>query len=121
MDAPLTVTPAAGRKISELAEREGCEPTLRVAVIGGGCGGFQYQIGFDDRAEGDESFDSEGVTVLIDGFSLPYLRGSAIDFLDGLQESGFKIENPNATSSCGCGHSFSADGVDGEQGCGSCC
>lgn len=120
MDSILTVTPEAGVKIIELASREGCEPTLRVAVIGGGCGGFQYQIGFDNPQDGDETFNAEGVTVLVDGFSAPYLQGAEIDFLDTLSESGFKIDNPNATSSCGCGQSFTADNADADGACTGC-
>lgn len=101
---------------------------LRLAVQGGGCSGFEYALGFDSGAqEGDHEVSMHGVTVVIDPFSAPYLQGAQIDFLNGLQESGFKIENPNASSACGCGHSFQ---VDDEQaagqdhavgGCGSGC
>ena len=100
---------------------------LRVAIQGGGCSGFQYGLGFDRGAqEGDLEFEVDGVTVVVDPFSAPYLQGATIDFLDGLQESGFKIDNPNAVSSCGCGHSFQVDeGEDAPDadagGCGSGC
>jgi iron-sulfur cluster assembly protein len=83
---------------------------LRVAVQGGGCSGFEYALGFDAGAqEGDHVFEEHGVQVVIDPFSAPYLQGASIDFMNGLQESGFKIENPNVSASCGCGHSFQVD------------
>ena len=99
---------------------------LRVAIEGGGCSGFQYGLGFDRGAqEGDHSFECEGVTVVVDPFSAPYLSGARVDYLETIEESGFKIENPNATSSCGCGHSFQvAEGeapADAADGCGSAC
>ena len=79
---------------------------LRVAIEGGGCSGFQYGLGFDRGAqEGDHEFECEGVTVVVDPFSAPYLRAH-VDYLETIQESGFKIDNPNAVASCGCGHSF---------------
>ena len=101
---------------------------LRVAIQGGGCSGFQYGLGFDSgAAEGDHEIMLEGVRVVVDPFSAPYLQGARIDYLTGLQESGFKIDNPNAVSSCGCGHSFQVE--EGEAlpegtemgGCGSGC
>ena len=101
-------------------------PVLRVAIQGGGCSGFQYGLGFDRGAqEGDHEFEFEGVKVVVDPFSAPYLQGATIDYLETLQESGFKIDNPNAVSSCGCGHSFQvAEGEAPEEradGCGSGC
>ena len=80
---------------------------LRLAIQGGGCSGFQYGLGFDSgSAEGDIELELEGVRVVVDPFSAPYLRGATVDFLNTIEESGFKIENPNAAASCGCGHSF---------------
>ena len=126
----VSLTPTAAAKIKELMaeEPEAGDLVLRVAIQGGGCSGFQYGLGFDTgAAEGDEILDLEGVRVVVDPFSAPYLRGATIDFLNGLQESGFKIDNPNATTSCGCGHSFQVEeGEDaGEHatgaGCGSGC
>ena len=77
------------------------------AIEGGGCSGFQYGLGFDRGAqEGDHEFECEGVAVVVDPFSAPYLMGAQVDYLETIQESGFKIENPNAVASCGCGHSF---------------
>ena len=110
VDELVSLTPAAAAKISALMAEETDVSVLRVAIEGGGCSGFQYGLGFDRGAqEGDFTFDCEGVTVVVDPFSAPYLQGATIDFLDGLQESGFKIDNPNATSACGCGHSFQVE------------
>jgi iron-sulfur cluster assembly protein len=128
----LSITPTAAAKIRELMaeEPDGDTMVLRVAIQGGGCSGFQYGLGFDtEPAEGDIELTLEGVNVVVDPFSVPYLQGATVDFLTGLQESGFKIDNPNAASSCGCGHSFQVEeGAEGETapdahagGCGSGC
>jgi iron-sulfur cluster assembly protein len=121
----VSLTPAAAAKISELLAAEQDVSVLRVAIEGGGCSGFQYGLGFDRGAqEGDHEFECEGVTVVVDPFSAPYLMGARVDYLETIQESGFKIENPNAAASCGCGHSFTvADGEAPEDaaGCGSGC
>jgi iron-sulfur cluster assembly accessory protein len=118
-DTVLTLTPTAASKVLELMaeDPEGDVAVLRVAIQGGGCSGFQYGLGFDrDAVEGDLEFDQHGVRVVVDPFSAPYLRGATVDFLDGLQESGFKIENPNAVASCGCGHSFHVADEDAPEG-----
>jgi iron-sulfur cluster assembly protein len=122
----VSLTPAAAVKIRELMAQEHDVAVLRVAIEGGGCSGFQYGLGFDRGAqEGDHEFECEGVTVVVDPFSAPYLRGAQVDYLETIQESGFKIDNPNAVASCGCGHSFQvADGeAPAEAGppCGSGC
>ena len=129
-DVLLDLTPLAAEKVKALmAEEPDTESlVLRVAIQGGGCSGFQYGLGFDSGvAEGDQELVLEGVRVVVDPFSAPYLQGATIDYLNGLQESGFKIDNPNAVSSCGCGHSFQVE--EGEElpegtemgGCGSGC
>ena len=106
----LTVTERAATKIKQLLAEEDDVSVLRVAIQGGGCSGFQYGLGFDRGAqEGDHEFECEGITVVVDPFSAPYLQGATIDFVNGLQESGFKIDNPNASGSCGCGHSFQVE------------
>ena len=124
----LELTPRAAEKIIELQSTEpaGEAEVLRLAIQGGGCSGFQYGLGFDRGAlEGDHELEQHGVRIVVDPFSAPYLTGATIDWLDGLQESGFKIDNPQATSSCGCGHSFQVE--EGEThdhaagGCGSGC
>ena len=108
-DSIVSLTPAAAAKITALLAGEEDVSVLRVAIEGGGCSGFQYGLGFDRGAqEGDHEFECEGVTVVVDPFSLPYLTGATVDYLETIQESGFKIENPNATGSCGCGQSFQA-------------
>ena len=128
----VSLTPTAADKIRELMaeDPEGESSVLRVAIQGGGCSGFQYGLGFDTGpAEGDETLELHGVTVVVDPFSAPYLQGATIDFLTGLAESGFKIDNPNAQASCGCGHSFTVEEGAGEAaapdahggGCGSGC
>ena len=133
-DSLLSITPTAAEMARELLaeEADGDTMVLRVAIQGGGCSGFQYDLGFDTQAvEGDHELVLEGVNVVVDTFSAPYLQGATVDFLTGLQESGFKIDNPNAASSCGCGHSFQVEeGAEGESagetapsagGCGSGC
>jgi iron-sulfur cluster assembly accessory protein len=123
----IGLTERAAAKIRELQseDADGDAAVLRVAVQGGGCSGFEYALGFDRGAqEGDHELEAHGVRVVVDPFSAPYLRGAQIDFLDGLQESGFKIENPNVSSSCGCGHSFQVEdgeAPDAAHGCGSGC
>jgi iron-sulfur cluster assembly accessory protein len=121
----VSLTPAAAAKISALMSEETDVSVLRVAIEGGGCSGFQYGLGFDRGAqEGDHEFECEGVKVVVDPFSAPYLSGATVDYLETIQESGFKIDNPNAVSSCGCGHSFQvADDADPSEigGCGSGC
>jgi iron-sulfur cluster assembly accessory protein len=124
----ITLTERAAAKIRDLQaeEPEGEAGVLRVAVQGGGCSGFEYALGFDSGAqEGDHELEVRGVTVVVDPYSAPYLQGTEIDFLDGLQ-AGFAINNPNVTASCGCGHSFQvAEGEEPEAGaaggCGSGC
>ena len=108
----VELTERAAEKVRELQSTEpaGEAGVLRIAVQGGGCSGFEYGLGFDRGAlEGDHELEQHGVTIVVDPFSAPYLTGATIDWLDGLQESGFKIENPHATSSCGCGHSFQVE------------
>jgi iron-sulfur cluster assembly accessory protein len=125
----IALTPVAAAKVRELLAEEGDETlVLRVAIQGGGCSGFQYGLGFDTVAEGDVQLELEGVPVVVDPFSAPYLRGTRIDFLNTIEESGFKIDNPNATASCGCGHSFTVaegeepgDDASAAAGCGSGC
>lgn len=109
MAAPLLLTESAEEKIRELLEEEADdELCLRVFVTGGGCSGFQYGFTFDDdRAEDDTLIDQPGVRVLVDSLSYSYLVGSVLDYKEGLEGSRFAVENPSATSTCGCGSSFS--------------
>ncbi|MFN2469513.1 MAG: iron-sulfur cluster insertion protein ErpA [Gaiellaceae bacterium] len=112
-EQPLTIvslTERAADKIKTLlAEETENLSVLRVAVQGGGCSGFQYALGFDHAAqEGDLVLHAHGVSVVVDPYSAPYLQGTEIDFVDGLQ-GGFAINNPNVSAACGCGHSFQVD------------
>jgi iron-sulfur cluster insertion protein len=107
--APLVFTDSAAAKVKELVDEEGNpDLKLRVFVQGGGCSGFQYGFTFDEVLnEDDTRMDKNGVTLLIDAMSLQYLMGAEIDYKDDLQGAQFVIRNPNATTTCGCGSSFS--------------
>ena len=109
MPLPFLFTDGAASKVKELIEEEGNpELKLRVFVTGGGCSGFQYGFTFDEVANSDDSVvEKNGVTLLIDPMSYQYLVGAEIDYTEGLEGSQFVIKNPNATSTCGCGSSFS--------------
>jgi len=108
LSAPVTLTARAARRVAEILSSEDKGTVLRVSVSGGGCSGFQYGFTLDDsRTEDDLVLERDGAVVLIDSISLNYLAGSEIDFADDLIGSAFKITNPNATASCGCGTSFS--------------
>ncbi|HEX3616330.1 MAG TPA: iron-sulfur cluster assembly accessory protein [Solirubrobacteraceae bacterium] len=105
----ITLTDKGAQKVQEflssqatVAETAG----LRVGVRGGGCSGFQYALAFDEQHEDDTVFEDKGIRLLVDRASLPYVHGSVIDFVDGLQGAGFKVENPNVIAACGCGSSF---------------
>lgn len=106
----INVTEAAAGKIRELLAEEGkTESGLRVFVQGGGCSGFQYGLMIEESGGvGDQQFESNGVRLFVDPVSVSYLRGAEVDFVDTITGGGFTIKNPNATSTCGCGSSFSA-------------
>ncbi len=105
---PPKVTDRAFARLAEIAAAEGRPVMLRVAVEGGGCSGFQYEIALArDAAEDDLRLEKDGQTVLVDPVSLPFLSGATIDFTEELIGARFAVDNPNATSSCGCGTSFS--------------
>ncbi len=109
MAGVLTLTAVAAEKVAEIRQAEDIEPhySLRVKVMGGGCAGFQYDLFFDEQAEGDTIVESHGVKLVCDQMSFMYLMGTEIDYIEGLQGAGFKFGNPNTTGSCGCGSSFS--------------
>ncbi|TXH10917.1 MAG: iron-sulfur cluster insertion protein ErpA [Gammaproteobacteria bacterium] len=110
MPTPFIFTDSAAGKVRELIEEEGNpELKLRVFVTGGGCSGFQYGFTFDEAAADDDTvIEKNGVTLLVDPMSYQYLVGAEIDYSEGLEGSQFVIKNPNASSTCGCGSSFSA-------------
>jgi iron-sulfur cluster assembly accessory protein len=108
MTLPVTVSPRAAKRIAAILAGEGQGAMLRLAVTGGGCSGFQYNFALDESRMDDDLFIEEsGARVLIDPVSLDFLSGAEIDFTDDLIGQAFKVNNPNATSSCGCGTSFS--------------
>jgi iron-sulfur cluster assembly protein len=123
--AVLTVTPAAVQVIQKLLEqREIPNHVLRVFVSGGGCSGLQYGMAFEAAPRDfDTVVEIEGVRLVVDPTSIMYLQGATIDYIDSLMGGGFRIDNPNAVSSCGCGHSFKtahSGDADSSGGCGSC-
>jgi iron-sulfur cluster assembly accessory protein len=108
MDMPVTVSPRAAKRIATILAGESQAAMLRLAVTGGGCSGFQYNFALDETRMDDDLFIEEGgAKILIDPVSLDFLKGAEIDFTDGLIGQAFKVNNPNATASCGCGTSFS--------------
>ncbi len=109
MPDPLVFTNSAARKVRELIDEEGdASLMLRVFISGGGCSGFQYGFTFDNaEGDGDTIVQNEGVKLLIDPMSIQYLTGAEIDYSEGLEGAQFVIRNPNATTTCGCGSSFS--------------
>ncbi|MFQ6024294.1 MAG: iron-sulfur cluster insertion protein ErpA [Acidiferrobacterales bacterium] len=109
MPTPLNVTDSAAKKVKELLEQEdNPELKLRIFIQGGGCSGFQYGFTFDENTnEDDTRVEKDGVTVLIDPMSFQYLMGAEIDYQEGIQGAQFVLKNPNASTTCGCGSSFS--------------
>jgi iron-sulfur cluster assembly protein len=105
----ITLTEKGAEKVHEFLASQGEQSGvagLRVGDRGGGCSGFQYALAFDEQREGDSVFEDKGIRLLVDRPSLPYVNGSTIDFVDGLQGAGFKVDNPNVVAACGCGSSF---------------
>ena len=118
----ITLTPRAICELRDLMASEAkTSAALRVWVAGGGCSGLSYGMALDDAGaeDGDQVFTQEGISVVIDEMSLKYMMGATVDYVDDMVGGGFKIENPNATSSCGCGSSFATE--EGAGGCGSGC
>ena len=108
-ESMVFITPTAATKVNEIRNTEAIETNmaLRLRVVGGGCAGFSYDLYFDEAAEVDRQFEIQGVKVVVDEMSLMYLVGTEIDYVEGLQGAGFKFQNPNVKSTCGCGSSFS--------------
>ena len=109
-ESPVVFTASAAAKVADLIKEEGnADLMLRLYIQGGGCSGFQYGFTFDETVnDGDTSVVTDGVTLLIDPMSLQYLMGAEVDYTEGLQGDQFVIRNPNASTTCGCGSSFSA-------------
>ena len=113
----VTLTEIATEKVSQfLAGHEQPEAGLRVAVKGGGCSGFQYQLALDEKRDGDQVFDHEGIRILVDEQSLRYVDGSTVDYTESLMGAGFQVNNPNVVAACGCGSSFRV--ADEDPSCG---
>jgi iron-sulfur cluster assembly accessory protein len=106
----VVLTPKAVEMVRKMRAKEGlgAEQGLRIAVTGGGCSGFQYQLNFDGEKEGDRVAHFDDVRVFVDEISFPYIAGVTLDFVEGLHGAGFKFDNPRASHTCGCGSSFSA-------------
>lgn len=114
----VNLTPAAAEKLSGIMTQKGMVDShaLRVFVKGGGCGGMQYGMTFDEARDGDEVYEQHGLRVIVDSTSLFYIDGANIDYVDNLMGGGFHIDNPQAVSACGCGSSFrTAKTHDGEE------
>ncbi len=104
---PVTLTPKAQEKVRLfMQDEENKGKALRIYVEGGGCAGFQYGLAFDDKRDADAVIKYDGIEVVVDPMSQMYMNGARVDFVEGLYGTGFKIENPNASGGCGCGHSF---------------
>jgi len=105
----ITITDKGAEKVHAFLDAQGADVSsagLRVGVKGGGCSGFQYNLAFDEQRDGDEVFEYAGLKVYVDKPSLPYVRGSVIDYVESLQGAGFQVNNPNVVAACGCGSSF---------------
>jgi len=105
----IILTDKGAEKVQEFLDSQvEADPTsgLRVGVRGGGCSGFQYQLAFDEQRDGDTVIETLGIRLLVDAPSLPYVRGSTVDYVESLQGAGFKVDNPNVVAACGCGSSF---------------
>jgi iron-sulfur cluster assembly accessory protein len=113
----VTLTEVAATKIGTLlSDEEHAQAGLRVAVKGGGCSGFQYQLALDEKRDGDRVFDHDGIRIIVDEASLQYVDGSTVDYTESLMGAGFQVNNPNVVAACGCGSSFRV--ADEEPSCG---
>jgi iron-sulfur cluster assembly accessory protein len=106
----VKLTPKALEAVRKMQRQESLAPDqgLRIAVVGGGCSGFQYSLSFDSQKDGDQVTVMDGVNVFVDEISLPYIAGTTLDYVEGLHNAGFRFDNPRASRTCGCGSSFSA-------------
>jgi iron-sulfur cluster assembly protein len=105
----ITFTDKGAEKVQEFLDSQSADiqtSGLRVGVRGGGCSGFQYALAVDTQRDGDEVFEDHGLRILVDSPSLPYVKGAIVDYVEGLQGAGFKVDNPNVIAACGCGSSF---------------
>jgi iron-sulfur cluster assembly accessory protein len=113
----VSLTDVAAEKIGTLlSDEEHANAGLRVAVRGGGCSGFQYQLALDEQRDGDLVFEHEGIKIIVDEMSMRYVDGSTVDYTESLMGAGFQVENPNVVAACGCGSSFRV--ADEDPSCG---
>src|SRR4051794_34037603 len=113
----VTLTEIATNKVTEfLSTEEHAQAGLRVAVRGGGCSGFQYQLALDEQRDGDRIFEHDGIRIIVDELSMRYVDGSTVDYTESLMGAGFQVENPNVVAACGCGSSFRV--ADEDPSCG---
>ncbi|MBC2670044.1 iron-sulfur cluster insertion protein ErpA [Novosphingobium piscinae] len=104
---PLTLSPSAARRVAQIAAKQGKPAILRLSVEGGGCSGFQYKFGLAEAAEGEDLVvETDGVRLVVDPVSHDFIAGCVVDYVESLGGAAFKVENPNAAASCGCGSSF---------------
>jgi iron-sulfur cluster assembly accessory protein len=108
MDAPtISLSPSAAKRVAAIADKQGKPAILRLSVEGGGCSGFQYKFGLSEGPEGDDSVtETDGVSLVVDSVSLDLVAGCVVDYVESLGGAAFRVENPNAAASCGCGSSF---------------
>jgi iron-sulfur cluster assembly accessory protein len=108
MDAPtISLSPAAAKRVAAIAAKQDKPAILRLSVEGGGCSGFQYRFGLADGPEGDDSItETDGVSLVVDAMSLDLVAGCVVDYVENMGGAAFRVENPNAAASCGCGSSF---------------
>ena len=107
MTSPLTLSPAAAKRVQWIADRQSRAPILRLSVEGGGCSGFQYKFDLADAPDGEDQIsETDGVRLIVDPVSLDLVAGSTVDFVESLGGAAFKVENPQAAAGCGCGSSF---------------
>ena len=120
-EADVMLTERAAQEITQLLERQGkTDAALRVFVQGGGCSGLNYGMAIDDQLEeGDLLTTQHGVRIVVDAMSHNYVKGASVDYVEDVMGGGFKIDNPNATKSCGCGNSFATEDGESAGGCGS--
>ena len=113
----MTFTQSAAAKAATLLSERGGDAAIRVFVKSGGCSGYMYGMAIDDRRlEGDQEFEDKGVRMVVDKMSWPLLQGSEVDYVENMMGGGFSVNNPNASSSCGCGSSFRTDGAEAPDG-----
>jgi len=119
---PVTLTQPAADAVRELMTTKNLEGyNLRLYISGGGCSGYQYGLALDNNIHNEDTItETDGIKLLIDEVSIQYLQGATVDYIEGITSSGFKIINPNATSTCGCGQSFNSSGEEAGDGCAGC-